>query len=236
MTSSSFRTTALWSSLVLAILVTGIPLFSELRTLETPAPPPPPVSNSTYVPPSYATNQTALEQACADACFGGECQQSRISGITLCATCPDGYTLHPTTSQCVNTTGCTDWPWCSAARAVLLRQVQESIVSISPNSTEIAEGRSEVSQLEPMLSGTNAELTALFNEYYTARRELVAMGVYAQPTQYWDDENAPSTSLNVYRAMLRPAYASYVTSMKKRMCAGVTWVAAEGTCRPPIGA
>lgn len=226
------------------LLLVGIPVFDGLYNPPPPtggdsgpaAPPPPP-----YAPPPY-TNQTQLDALCAQACgVGGRCSQNAVTGITNCTACPAGFTRDPVMLSCIDTRSCAEWPWCDSQKAGVLFGLQAQVQALSPNHTDLPSDAVLPSQLTVPLSGhpdlpnTHAAFVALFNGFFAGRRALLDEGIQTLPNQFWDDQaSAAGDSLVVYRALLPPPYAAYVTEMKQRVCLGSAWRPAEGACAPPV--
>lgn len=231
---SSVWTLLLCYGVAMSAILGGIPVYDALRSEPVRSFSPPP-SNTTTPAPVY-TNTTMLDQACADAkCAPAKCVQSELSGITQCSACPTGFTLDPSTQHCVDTSECVQWPWCSTQHAVVLRSVQDSVVAMSPLFSNIPAGWANVTAaFVPSLGASNAEATVLLNSFYTAKRALLTRGVLLNPGRFWDDEEASTTSLEVYKSVLVPEYVSYVTTMKRKLCSPYTWQPSQGQCIPPV--
>lgn len=233
------------SAVLVAYMVVSTSLFASQQVLQ-PANP----TNSTgsgggggSSTTTITFNSTQLAQFCLDACGpGGVCNQSAVTGVTSCITCGQvGYTISPLTGQCMDTSTCTQSPWCSTTEAANLATTHTAFIRIAQNLTGNAsvitipypEGTTRTAPFIPLLGPNDASVVALLNQFLTAFQAL-GRGVSSTVPNFWNDQTGWwSTNLNAYRSAVPAAFAPYITTMKSKMCT-TTWVARAGACMPPL--
>lgn len=237
---------AAWLSacVVAACTITGFVLFSNMRShaLLPAATSTAPASPSD--PPIVYVNTTQLAHVCIQACgVGGVCSQDTLTGITTCTACGGGpgYTVDPASGACANTAECTQYAWCTSA---------ESTITVVPTHVRFARVSwfgpyalnftlppfpvsryNELAPFVPLLADTAVEAAALLDVYVSGQLALGGGG--ANTVEYFDDQTGFwNTSLSLYKATVPSLYASYIGTLKRKLCAR-TWQALQGSCVVP---
>lgn len=215
-------------------------MVDEGRELESRVP-----SNSTSsASPTYVpiplVNTTQLAQACLDICKGGVCQQSTLTGATVCTSCAAGFTLDPLTHRCEDGSQCAQWHWCTTQDTILLKAYHSTIqlVGQSTNYTTVTDASGTVDAFVNLIATgggyvSYTDTRDAANLYFQVKKQLLSQNSSLEVAPYWDDQHAGLSTLQIYQITLSQPYAEYISRMKAWVCP-LAWTAQGSACIAPM--
>lgn len=249
MTISTPRVVVGTTSLAFAVVLVGILLFSSTRTVRVVVRTP----STVLVPDAFNSTLTpeSLTQACIDRCgSGGQCLQSNESGIVdSCVACSPDRVLAPqldgSVACIVPEYDCSGVPWCTTAEATTLVRPVDNALAQAALDTAATNGTIPYPYTASISSSSNwtilaaagltpSKASSLVNTLLLAKGAELDAGSTLNPSTWFDDQNSFwNNSLPLFQLLRPESYATYVTQIKRTLCAR-TWVLQQGECVRPL--
>lgn len=249
MAISSQRVVVGTTSLAFAVVLIGILLFSNTRTVRVF------VRTPSTVLATEAFNTTltpeSLAQACVSRCgVGGRCLQSNESGIVdSCLACsPDrvlATQLDGSVACIVPEFDCSSVPWCTTAETTTRVRPVDNALAQAALDTAGSNGTIPYPYTATITASSNwtvlasaglspSTASSLVNSLLLAKGAELDTGSTLNPSTWFDDQTGFwNNSLPLFQLLRPESYRVYVTEIKRALCTR-TWLLQNGECVRPL--